>query len=772
MKSKQPHIKTILLLLLFLLAAFCNAYAAPIPAISFDVSQANRTLDQINIKLSIEDVNVKNLGNASALLSDLQDKAKECVKETQADLNKINEKWEETQRGIKTGAELTSAQKYLKNKRDKLKTRRSECRLFALRSDEAIAAFTATAKKLSKKELLKITPNFFEEIVSIKIIVQEFFNTFDTSLLYKESGLKQLFYFVPISILIVLLLFGIISNIKLKKIFTHYEETKALEKFSDKMQLTFVHVFKKYSLALILPLMVALVSTIRSIIAGQASYLMLGCYAAFLYASSLLLIQLLFYPYYEKRAICGLGTHIAYPLVNRLKILATICLFGFVFYVLFHNQPYSKAATGLSRTIFITFFTLSLMSILWLVTRISFVKNKRRILSFFLSFLLTCLLTAIVVTEWLGYENLVNYILINISLTLLLSFSAFLIHKIITATLRNLSIKQLPLQKGFRQYLGYKKTRRMPEITFFVIMILTFLWSSFVVLLLNIWGDFSNFTNWIVYGFKTNNITIIPSRILFSFLFFISLLISIRFLKTFVEICGEKYAKGENIYLAWAAILNYIGISIALLISLLVAGINFAGLAIIAGALSVGIGFGLQNIVNNFLSGIILLIERPIKPGDRVAIGDVEGYVKKISIRSTQIETISDRSDIIVPNALLISEKVTNLMFRDFYGKISIHVGVAYGSDTELVKKTLLEVAHAHPEIVKDDPLNLPIVLFREFGDHSLKFILFCLIRNVNLKYMVLSELHFALEKAFKENNIVIAFPQQDLHIKDWTKDK
>ena len=189
-----------------------------------------------------------------------------------------------------------------------------------------------------------------------------------------------------------------------------------------------------------------------------------------------------------------------------------------------------------------------------------------------------------------------------------------------------------------------------------------------------------------------------------------------------------------------------------------------------------GIGLGLQSIVNNFLSGLILLIEQPIKPGDRIKIDGIEGFVKKVSIRSTQIITPS-KEDIIIPNSDLITHHVTNYMFSDKYWRVNCPIGVAYGSDTDKVCEALMEVAIAHPEVV-NTPLNKPVVLFRSFGDSALLFELWCLIKDVNRKYVVTSELNLAIDQAFRKNNISIAFPQQDVHIKfdqdnmPWNKDK
>jgi potassium efflux system protein len=218
---------------------------------------------------------------------------------------------------------------------------------------------------------------------------------------------------------------------------------------------------------------------------------------------------------------------------------------------------------------------------------------------------------------------------------------------------------------------------------------------------------------------------------------------------------------------AMVAIISYLGIAIAVVVALGVAGMEFSNLAIIAGALSVGIGFGLQNIVNNFVSGLILLFERPIKTGDWVVVGSTEGYVRRISIRSTQIQTF-DRADVIVPNSELISSQVTNWMLYDQRGRVRIPIGVAYGSDTQLVKEILLRLASEHPLVVKDKSSPEPFVLFRDFGDSSLDFELRCFIQNIDKRLTVISDLNFAIDQAFRENGIEIPFPQRDLHVRNW----
>jgi len=209
------------------------------------------------------------------------------------------------------------------------------------------------------------------------------------------------------------------------------------------------------------------------------------------------------------------------------------------------------------------------------------------------------------------------------------------------------------------------------------------------------------------------------------------------------------------------AITGYVGIVVAFLASMGALGIDMSKLAIIAGALSVGIGFGLQAIFSNFVSGLILLFERPVKVGDWVVVGENQGMVKKIRVRSTEIETFWN-SSIIVPNSQLISEVVTNWTLHDRMGRVDVQVGVAYGSDTAKVKELLLKVAAGNSNVRR---VPAPTVLFQNFGDSSLDFELRCFIRNIRDIYRVTSDIRFAIDDAFREHGIEIPFPQRDIHI-------
>jgi small-conductance mechanosensitive channel len=215
---------------------------------------------------------------------------------------------------------------------------------------------------------------------------------------------------------------------------------------------------------------------------------------------------------------------------------------------------------------------------------------------------------------------------------------------------------------------------------------------------------------------------------------------------------------------------HYILITIGVLISLNTLGMSFTNLAIIFGGLSIGIGFGLQNTVANLIAGFVLIFERPIKIGDLIEIMDVNifGRVSSINLRSTIIMAL-DEKEIIVPNSQLVMEPVHNLTHYNNRYRIHVQVGVSYSSDVELVKKTLLEVAQAHPEVIKEptrdmENVTAPFVRFTNFGDSSLDFELLAWIPDSFKRFDIASDLHFMVWQKFKEHNIKIPFPQRDVH--------
>jgi small-conductance mechanosensitive channel len=211
-----------------------------------------------------------------------------------------------------------------------------------------------------------------------------------------------------------------------------------------------------------------------------------------------------------------------------------------------------------------------------------------------------------------------------------------------------------------------------------------------------------------------------------------------------------------SLQLSIVTILGYVGFIVALVVGLGEIGIDPQKIALVAGALSVGIGFGLQSIVSNFVSGLILLAERPIRVGDQIVVKGDEGFVRRISVRATEIETF-DKASVIIPNSELITGVVKNWTHANTLGRINIRINVAYDSDPEKVIETLKACVAEHPSVLKQPP---PAVLLTEFGATVLTFDIFCIVPNLSDRGGIKSELQIAILKAFRAGGVELSPPQ------------
>lgn len=278
------------------------------------------------------------------------------------------------------------------------------------------------------------------------------------------------------------------------------------------------------------------------------------------------------------------------------------------------------------------------------------------------------------------------------------------------------------------------------------------------------WNDVTSWSHQALFGFEFGGLYISFSAIFIAIiLFFIGVLFTKIFQRWLDQRILSKSQSQTGAEDSIKTAVGYLGIVVSALIALSYTGIGFGNIAIVAGALSLGIGFGLQSIVNNFVSGLILLAERPIKVGDWISVGGDEGNVRRISVRSTEIETF-DRSHIIIPNSQLISGTVKNWTLRGPLGRVIINIGVSYDSDPDEVHKLLLDIAKAHPAVLE---YPSPYVVFTDFGANSLDFSVRAFLSDITRSLTVRSELRFEILRALRKAEIEIPFPQTDLHLRD-----
>jgi small-conductance mechanosensitive channel len=219
-----------------------------------------------------------------------------------------------------------------------------------------------------------------------------------------------------------------------------------------------------------------------------------------------------------------------------------------------------------------------------------------------------------------------------------------------------------------------------------------------------------------------------------------------------------------GVRVAVASLVRYIILFIGFIVILQTAGIDLSSITVLFGALGVGIGFGLQNITNNFVSGLIILIERPIKVGDRIEVSGITGDVVKISMRATTIIT-NDNISIIIPNSEFVSSTVINWSHTDRDVRFNFPVGVSYKEDPQNIKRLLLQVADENNGVLKKPR---PDVLFDEYADSAMVFNLRVWTREyIDRPGILKSQLYYEIHKKFKENDVEIPFPQHDIHIKE-----
>ncbi|HGG59319.1 MAG TPA: mechanosensitive ion channel [Gammaproteobacteria bacterium] len=456
--------------------------------------------------------------------------------------------------------------------------------------------------------------------------------------------------------------------------------------------------------------------------------------------------------------------------VHLLRVLTWVAIL-FTLATFFLNQETAGRYSG-SAILYLlwlgslTIAALAFIVLIWAVARKLSIRYQRLPSTLLLP---AAVLLGAVAAGALGYRNIASLFFFGAINSFIVVFFAFLLVVISAEFFDALDEGRVAWQSKLRHLLAIKPGRPFPGVLWLRILAFFAVALASIVALMFVWGSTHQRISALLVGLKEGikfgsfNLDLI--NLIYALLILVGVFSALPFVKNQLVAGWLKHSSlSRGAREATQTLVGYGGAAIAVLWALSVAGVNFQNLAIVAGALSVGIGFGLQNIVNNFVSGLILLFERPIRRGDWIVVGDTEGHVKDISIRSTTIQTF-DRADVIVPNSELISNQVTNWVLSNTIGRLRIPIGVAYGSDLDQVMTLLEKVAHDHPDVISDSE-RFPIrVLFREFGDSALLFELRCFARNIDDRLIIQSALNLAIDREFRKAGIEIPFPQRVVYL-------
>jgi potassium-dependent mechanosensitive channel len=726
-----------------------TAKASKITNGKFEAKDAYLQLDAIKEKLAAPNLSLSDSRHLNSQLRSLRAKAQLCVEKSEGRLKDINKMFTAVdvlsdQDALKKSDEY----KYLLERKNKAAKRASDCRLFLFRSQEPVEATNKRIKKLGSNILFKRSMTVWEYF---KQGSQLTFKKIDFAKTYQLSKIQvlvkaQLFIALLLAVLAVLIAFFIRSKCGkwLKK-----------RKERAKISVALLAIIKSY----IIPLAVfGALSGFLAIIFNKFniySSVELVSYCLFGYVLSLTVLSFILAPPKPASSPFIKWPPLGRSFFVRLVFLITLILIGVLFAVIFRMQPRGIILFNLVKTCFFILLSLNVIWVCWLFSKLPVLHKTKT--AVFIKIVLFTLLIVMIAAQLLGYHRLTSYLISRTFLSLVALSALWLVIRIIGKIGKFFNTGEGDAAKAIRYNLSLKSGKKLTEFMFIKLAVWLVALYMFVMYILMIWGlsvnTIADIDDATINGFTFANMQLTPLRIVIALLVFGLLLIFGRWIKSYIA-RHRKITAEKDVQVTMDAIISYIAFGLSFIIASAIAGVNFTGLAVVAGALSVGIGLGLQTIVNNFVSGIILLLDKNIDPGDLVVVNGVEGFVNKVSLRSTQLTTLLNE-DIIVPNTEMFTSKVTNYMLHGKVIRLVCKVGVASESDIDFVKEVLLKVTKQVEEILQEKP-HVPKVLFNEFSSGVKKFSIFYVVANVKAKNQISSDLNIAIEKGLKQNNIEV----------------
>ena len=738
---------------------------------SFAEFNANQAIDQLSIlrdELNNKNINERNIKNIREESTQLRASALNCIDEVDPQVQSLKDEVEALEQinpdvEIEIYARLTKARDDLRQEDTDLKN----CSLTVVRSTRLIDLSNKLLNELTTELLSEKGKNILDAITSIPeqiIILPE---------LFFDQTLKKINQDTIIFLVLMLLLgfsFGFFFGDQIKKI----QYNNFFKSLNRQLILDLRTLFKPFGRVQAPFLLGALGLTAAlslSLTSGpNESWLIRLTISPIIISLSYVVINWVTGSLSPAPINEEIRKEDAKSLKNKLKFLTLVLVSSYIVFGPEWLASDTAANLSLIRISIVSLIVLSMISVLTSVSKVFSLNGEYGILKFLGYSALGISFSA----ELSGFHNLSSFILSGFIITL---FSSYIFWSLLSLNEKsaqwiNTSTNIIGIR--MRGFLNISRDQGKSKLGVYQLFFDALFWIGFLMIIFQVWDPtgtvLGTISSYATDGIPMGDIRIIPTNIIAGIIAFVVLTAITGWVKVWIEkrwlrqITADRGARD-----ALVTIVGYAGFTISLLVGLSIGGINITGLAVVAGALSVGIGFGLQSIANNFVSGIILLFERPIKSGDFISVGDVEGYVRKISIRATEIETL-DNQDMLIPNAELVSGRVTNWVLHNPYGRLKLKIGVAYGSDVKKVISILQDIASSNSQVITDGRASPPKALFMGFGDSSLEFELRVRILDIKKRYDVLSELNLGVNDAFIKEGIEIPFPQRDIHIKDWSE--
>lgn len=702
------------------------------------------------------------------VIQTITESAAKCIPTAEQNLKALNEKIATL--GLPTKgapAEVVRQRKELDDQKTTLENRIATCKVLVLRSEELLPRIAALQKRLEAERLLAHGPSILA-LLRGKEVQPGLWVSGSRAYFRERSALAHLSAMQWALLAFAIAITGAIGGLIRQQLMCWVGRHRWHRNLSSRMGRCLVTSIAHYLPHLFVSMAAAGFFFFATHHIQPIAVANVFAYGLPVYFVLLMAIHTLLAPFSPAEPFLRVPKEAGRPLAAHLKVFAALVFLAYLLFATFLAQGLSEAVLLLARDAFVVAFFINLTWALWWFSRIPAMSGTR-----WIQIALALALVTALVAEFLGFRNLALAAVEAVVGTLVALGIFGLVRQLLNEMFDGLNTGRHRWHRRIRKLFALNADDPVPGLVWVRIITSVFLWAVLLMVISRFWGVPDVYLlqayAWVTKGFTVGLLHVNPARILLAIITLTVLLALSGWIRSRLRrgwLLSPRMDRGARE--ASVTMSGYVGVAVAILVALAVAGFEFTNLAIIAGALSVGIGFGLQAIVNNFVSGLILLFERPIKTGDWIVVGNTEGYVKKIRIRSTMIQTF-DRADVIVPNSDLVSNQVTNWMLHDPHGRIRVPVGVAYGSDTEKVREVMLQVARGHSAVITDGRAPEPRVLFVGFGDSSLDFELWCHIQQIDIRRIVISDLNFAIEKAFREHGIEIPYPHRDIHVRDWT---